>query len=124
MDGEAKTGKPGGGRAFSQKEQKYQQVKETGVNGTIRIPPEKIDASQLVFRDEHAARHGCKVKEAREYVDTAYCSIERSRWDGVSINYYSASGAAYVDKNSMEIKTSFSREKYDPDTELLVEVFE
>lgn len=104
--------------------QKYQQVKETGVNGTIRIPPEKIDASQLVFRDEHAARHGCKVKEAREYVDTAYCSIERSRWDGVSINYYSASGAAYVDKNSMEIKTSFSREKYDPDTELLVEVFE
>lgn len=88
------------------------------------MPPEKIDASALTFRDEHAARHGCTVEEARGYVESAYCSIARKRWDGFSVNYYSASGAAYVDKETMEIKTSFSRKDYDPNTKAIVEVFE
>ena len=45
--------------------QKYLQVKATGIIGTIRVPPEKIEVSKLVFRDKHAARHGCTVEEAR-----------------------------------------------------------
>ncbi len=104
--------------------QRYLDIKEAGVIGTIRVPPEKIDASALTFRDEHAARHGCTVEEARGYVESAYCSIARKRWDGFSVNYYSASGAAYVDKETMEIKTSFSRKDYDPNTKAIVEVFE
>lgn len=104
--------------------EKYLAVKETGVIGTIRVPPEKIDASALTFRDEHAARHGCTVKDAKGYVESAYCSIAKKRWDGFSINYYSASGAAYVDKETMEIKTSFSRKDYDPNTKAILEVFE
>lgn len=104
--------------------QKFQQVKAAGVIGSIRVPPEKIDAAKLTFRDEHAARHGCTEEEARRYVSTAYCSIAKKRWDGISINYYSANGAAYVDKDSMKIKTSFSKKDYDPDTKAIVEVFE
>jgi len=104
--------------------QKFQQVKATGVIGSIRVPPEKIDAAKLTFRDEHATRHGCTEEEARRYVRTAYCSIAKKRWDGISINYYSANGAAYVDKDSMKIKTSFSKKDYDPDTKAIVEVFE
>jgi SPP1 gp7 family putative phage head morphogenesis protein len=105
--------------------QKFQQVKATGVKGIIRVPPEKIDISQLVFRDEHAARHGCTVEEARGYVDNAYCSIRRKRWDKVeSINYYSKYGAAYVDSQTLQIKTSYSRKDYKSDTEAIMEVFE
>jgi len=104
--------------------QNYLAVKATGVIGSVRVPPEKIDASKLTFRDEHAARHGCTVEDARGYVEGAYCSIAKKRWDGFSINFYSASGAAYVDKETMEIKTSFSRKDYDPNTKAIVEVFE
>ncbi len=105
--------------------QKFQQVKATGVKGIIRVPPEKIDISQLVFRDEHAARHGCTVEEARGYVDNAYCSIRRKRWDKIeSINYYSKYGAAYVDSQTLKIKTSYSRNDYKSDTKAIVEVFE
>lgn len=105
--------------------QKFQQVKATGVKGIIRVPPEKIDISQLVFRDEHAARHGCTVEETRGYVDNAYCSIRRKRWDKVeSINYYSKYGAAYVDSQTLQIKTSYSRKDYKSDTEAIMEVFE
>lgn len=105
--------------------QKWQQVKATGVKGIIRVPPEKIDTSQLVFRDEHAARHGCTVEEARGYVDNAYCSIRRKRWDKIeSINYYSKHGAAYVDSQTLKIKTSYSRDDYKSDTKAIVEVFE
>ena len=86
---------------------------------------EKIDISQLVFRDEHAARHGCTVEEARGYVDNAYCSIRRKRWDKIeSINYYSKYGAAYVDSQTLKIKTSYSRNDYKSDTKAIVEVFE
>ena len=105
--------------------QKFQQVKATGVKGIIRVPPEKIDISQLAFRDEHAARHGCTVEEARGYVDNAYCSIRRKRWDKIeSINYYSKYGAAYVDSQTLKIKTSYSRNDYKSDTKAIVEVFE
>lgn len=103
---------------------KYQKVKATGVIGTIRVPPQKIDASNLVFRDEHAAHHGCTVEEARGFVKTAYCSVTRKKWDGFSINFYSANGAAYIDKDTLEIKTSFPRSEYDPTTKGIVEVFE
>lgn len=103
---------------------KYQKVKETGVIGTIRVPPQKVDSSTLTFRDEHAAHHGCTVEEARGFVKTAYCSVTRKKWDGFSINFYSANGAAYIDKDTLEIKTSFPRSEYDPTTKGIVEVFE
>lgn len=104
--------------------QKYRQVKATGVIGTIWVPPEKIDASKLVFRDEHAARHGCTVEEARGYVESAVCSIRRKKWDGESVNFYSLDGATYIDPETLQIKTSFPRKEFDPTTKAIAEVFE
>lgn len=102
----------------------YLKIKETGVAGSVRVPPEKTDAAKLAFRDGHAARHGCSLEDARSYVEGAYCSITRKRWDGVSVNYYSKDGAAYIDKDSMEVKTAFKRSDYDALTKSIVEVFE
>lgn len=101
--------------------QKYLKVKKTGVAGTIRVPPERIDVKGLSFRDEHAARHGCTVEEARSYVENSVCSIRRSRWDGVSINFYSANGAAYLDSESLKIKTAYSKKDFDSLTNQIVE---
>lgn len=104
--------------------QKYLKVKAIGEQGIIRIPPERIDVSGLTFRDAHAAHYGCTVEEAREYVKNAYCTIYKERWDGVSANYFSADGAAYIDIDTMQIKTSFPRKKYDSHTKAIVEEFE
>lgn len=104
--------------------QKYLNVKATGEQGIIRIPPAPIDAPELIFRDAHAARHGCTEEDAQNYVKNAYCTIYKKRWDGVSANYYSAYGAAYIDVDAKQIKTSFPRSEYDPHTKEVVEVFE
>ena len=103
---------------------KYLRVKATGEKGIIRIPPAPIDASGLAFRDAHAAHHGCTEEQAQGFVKNAYCAIYRERWDGISANYFSADGAAYIDIETMKIKTSFPKEKYDPHTKAIVEVFE
>ena len=103
---------------------KYQQVEATGIVGITRVPSEKIDTSKLIFRDEHAARHGCTVEEARGYVENAVCSIRREKWDGVHINYYSLAGATYVEGSSGKINTAYSRESFKGDALKIAEVFE
>lgn len=101
----------------------YKAVKATGVIGSVRVPPEKIAVSSLVFNDEHASRHGCTLDDAKGYIQTAKCSIRRNRWDGESINYYSLDGASYIDAETMKIKTAFSEKDFDPTTRNVVEVF-
>lgn len=102
---------------------KYQRVKATGVIGTVRVPPEPINLEALSFKDAHSARHGCTLEDAKRYVATAKCTVRRKRWDGVSINYYSFNGAAYIDAESMKIKTAFSKNDFDPITKAIMEVF-
>lgn len=100
---------------------KYQKVKETGVIGTIRIPPRKIDSSTLTFRDEHAGNHGCTVEEARRYVDDAVCSIQRKKWDGLHTNYYSFDGATYIHDETNKINTAYSKNDFNNDTAKIME---
>ena len=101
----------------------YKAVKATGVIGTIRVPPETIDAGILTFNDAHATRHGCTLDDAKGYVRAAKCTVRRKRWDGVSINCYSLDGAAYIDADTMKVKTAFSEKDFDPTTRAIAEVF-
>ena len=101
----------------------YKAVKATGVIGTVRVPPETIDADILTFNDAHAARHGCTLDDAKGYVRAAKCTVRRKRWDGVSINCYSLDGAAYIDVDTMKVKTAFSEKDFDPTTKAIAEVF-
>ena len=101
----------------------YKAVKATGVIGTVRVPPETIDADILTFNDAHAARHGCTLDDAKGYVRAAKCTVRRKRWDGVSINCYSLDGAAYIDADTMKVKTAFSEKDFDPTTKAIAEVF-
>ena len=101
----------------------YNVLKELDLHGTVRVPPEAVSVKTLVFHDNHASHHGCTLDDAKSYVQNAFCTVRRTRWDGESINYYSAKGAAYIDAATGEIKTSFPRQKFDPLTKAIVEVF-
>lgn len=50
-------------------------------------------------------------------------TYSRKCWDGISENYYSLDGAAYVNLDTQKIKTAFSKEDFDPLTKKIVEVF-
>ena len=101
----------------------YRKVKATGVFGTIRVPPESINIEQLAFADAHGMRHGCTLDDAKHYAKTAKCTVRRRRWDGVSINCYSLDGATYLNAETLEIKTAFSKNDFDPTIQAIAEVF-
>ena len=101
----------------------YRKIKETGIIGSVRVPPHPIDANSLKFRDEHGKQHGCTIDDAISYVKTARFSVTRKRWDGISYNYYSDFGAAYIDRTAMAIKTAFPKEEFDQATKKAMEVF-
>jgi hypothetical protein len=98
-------------------------IQETGVKGTVRVPPKPIDALTLTFNDDHASKHGCTLEDAIGYVQKAKCSIGRKRWDGYHTGYYSFDGATYVADETHKIKTAFSKEDFDPITKAVMEVF-
>lgn len=102
----------------------YRKVKETGVSGSVRVPPLRVDTDKLAFRDNHAARHGCTLEDAIQYVANAKCSIRRKRWDGYSVNYYSLDGAAYIDAETNKIKAAFKEKDFDPTVKAIMEVFQ
>lgn len=102
----------------------YKAVKATGVVGSVRVPPEKIDVDLLDFKDDHGTHHGCTLEDAKHYIRNAKCSIKRKIWDGYHTNYYSFDGAAYVQDAIGKINTAFPKEKFDPDTRKMMEVFE
>ncbi len=101
----------------------YKAVKATGIIGTVRVPPEIIDADILTLNDAHATRHGCTLEDAKGFVKAAKCTVRRTRWDGVSINSYSLDGAAYIDAVTMKVKSAFSKKDFDPTTKAITEVF-
>lgn len=101
----------------------YNRIKATGFRGTIRVPPAAIDPSTLAFVDAHGSHHGVTLEQAKEYVRTARFSVTRRRWDGVKTNYYSPTGATYVNEEG-KINTSFARSDFDQSVEKAMEVFE
>lgn len=98
-------------------------IKETGINGTVRVPAQKIETASLEFLDSHALRHGVTVEQAREYVRTAKFSITRRRWDGTKTNYYSADGAVYINEDG-KINTAFSHKEFDAKTKSAMEAYD
>jgi len=63
------------------------------------------------------------LADAKKYIKNAKVSITTSRWDGLSLNYYSDDGAVYVDYTTKRIKTMYSKENYDPKIKSMMEEF-
>ena len=75
----------------------YKIVKNSGLYGTVRVPPVKVDVSTLSLDVGHIAErnHGVTLEEARSFIEDAVFSLKRRHWTGETfVNYYSQSGAA------------------------------
>ena len=104
----------------------YKGIKETGIYGSVRVPPEPIDLSGLSFDANHSnKKHDATLEDAQEFIQDALFSVTRKHQSGVTfVNYYSSAGAAYVNVKDKIIRTAFKREQFDEKTLKAVEVAE
>ena len=101
------------------------EIKKTGIKfQEIHIPPQEIDVSALSIDTAHikSRGHGVSLEEAASFVTDAEVSI--SRWGGQFENYYSKSGATYVDAKTNTIRTAFRSDEYDDRIKKMMEVLE
>ena len=102
-----------------------EEIKKTGIKfQDAHIPPQEIDVSLLSIDTQHIddRKHDVSLKEAVSFVKNAEISI--SRWGGQFENYYSKSGAAYVNVKTNIIRTAFRSNEYDDHTKEMMEVLE
>lgn len=87
----------------------YRTIKASGIKGTIRVPAEAIDMTDLTIDSEHIASrgHDVSLEEAKSYISDAIFSARKN----ISVNYYSRDGAAYVGHEGV-IKTAYKREEF------------
>ena len=99
-------------------------IKKTGIKGKLHIPPVQIDTSQLTIDWNHIdeRNHDVTLKEAMSFIETADISI--SKWNGQFENYYSVSGAAFINLKTNEIRTAFKADEYDDYVKKMMEVLE
>lgn len=88
------------------------EMKQLGVVGKIHLKPKDIDTSLLSFDAEHvnSRNHNVTIDDALGYIKNAKFSL--SRWNGKYENYFSDDGAAYVNIESNQMRTAFSKNEY------------
>ena len=90
-----------------------EKIKNIGFNGTVNIPPKKIDTSILVIDEKHVSKRNHKVtkEEAINFIKEAKISF--SVWNETYEKFFSIYGAAYVDMGQKLVKTAFRANEYD-----------
>ena len=99
------------------------ELKQIGVKGSIHIPKKDIAVVSLIFDDEHInhqRKHNVSESEAKGYISNALMSITKR--NGLTENYYSYSGVAYVNPSEQIIKTAFSEREFSEEVLSIVEV--
>ena len=100
------------------------EMKDIGIKGTIHIPKkDSIDVRKLSFDDEHInkeRKHNVTEEEAKGFISNAVLSITKR--NGMTENYYSKNGIAYVNPKEMKIKTAFGQSEFKGDAEIIMEV--
>lgn len=104
----------------------YKRVRDSGIKGTVRVPPEPVDLDALVLDEEHIVErgHGVTLDEAKSFIQKAGFSLKRKHWSGDFVNYYSADGAAYVRTGDNVIRTAFREAEFDETTSKAVKAME
>lgn len=99
------------------------ELRELGIKGSIHIPSKEIDIKSLAFNDEHINQqrnHNVSEKEAKQFIDNAVLSITKR--NGLSENYYSKNGIAYVNPFEKKIMTAFKDGEFKGDAVTIMEV--
>lgn len=109
---------------LKQKEERaiIEEIKACGIRGTVHITPPKIKTDTLTFDYEHINQrnHNVSKTDAISYIENAKFSV--SRWKGKYENYYSDSGAAFVETEANHIRTAFNSDEFTEQVQKALEV--
>lgn len=97
--------------------------KELGIRGSINLNPTPIDLTDFEFDEVHInseRKHNVDRKAAEYFMKRAGFTLER--WNGQYVNYYSESGAVYIDVKNKKIRTAFRNKEFDSKIRKLIEV--
>lgn len=88
------------------------ELRQCGIVGRISLNPKKIDTLALSIDLEHIneRRHEVSFEDAISFIEKSRFSV--SRWNGKFENYFSDSGASYVDAETKTIRTAFVKEEF------------
>lgn len=99
------------------------ELRELFPNGSFHIPPTNVDVKILKFNDNHInAERNHKVTEtmAKDFILKAKAS--QTVWNGHFERYYSENGAAYVNNIKQEIRTAYTKNEFDTNMKIIMEV--
>ncbi|MGN0585321.1 MAG: phage minor capsid protein [Ruminococcus sp.] len=109
---------------LKQKEERaiIEEIKACGIKGTVHITPLKIKADSLTFDYDHINQrnHNVSRTDAISYIENAKFSV--ARWNGKYENYYSDSGAAFVETETNHIRTAFNSDEFTDQVQKALEV--
>lgn len=101
----------------------YNRIKATGFRGTIRVRRRRLTLRPLPSWTPTEATTASHLNRRRSMSEQPGSASQGRRWDGVKTNYYSPTGATYVNEEG-KINTSFARSDFDQSVEKAMEVFE
>lgn len=120
-------GSPGGGASGGAEVENetgtlIENIRRIGIAGdSFHVPAKGCKIDELSVDTEHIKKrqHNVTESEAKSFVATADISI--TRWNGKFENYYSRSGASYVNTSNKTIATAFKASEYDTKTQKMME---
>lgn len=92
-------------------------AKENKIRGEVHLEYQRTDISEYAFDEKHINKdreHGVTREDAERFIADSKVMI--SRWKGRFECYFAPGGATYIDLEQKNIRTSFKREEFDPDT--------
>nr|DAG61733.1 MAG TPA: minor capsid protein [Caudoviricetes sp.] len=110
--------------AVNQIKEEMYKTKAFKKEDVIHMTPSLIDIGRLTFDNNHInveRKHEVTEEQAKQYIKDAYFSV--TVWGGLFERYYSENGAAYVNVEKQEIRTSYSRKQYGNRTKKLMEAY-
>lgn len=99
------------------------ELRELFPQGSFHIPAKEIDVAKLGFDDTHINKerlHKVSKETAQEYIKNA--KVSKTVWNGQFERFYSVDGASYVNTHKNEIRTAYSKNEFDTDTQQIMEV--
>ncbi|WP_352400135.1 phage minor capsid protein [Anaerotignum sp.] len=95
------------------------------IKGEVSLDYSITDTTDFKFDDAHinvGRIHGVTKDEAQRFI--AESKVMLTRWKGQFQCFFGSEGATYIDLKNKNIRTSFKREEYDPETLSFIEGIE
>lgn len=102
-----------------------QEIKDCGIRGNIILGTDNKDVSSFTFDETHINKersHNVSRAEAEQFIREA--KFIEMKWNGTFKNYYSNSGASFVDVKNNNIRTAFKSEEFTDNIVKALEVLE